>query len=542
MTPPAATADTIITGGPIETIATGGSEAVAVSGGRISAVGRLDEVMEHRGRNTEVVDLAGHALVPGLIEPHTHPDLSAQFYSWVDVSGFTHSDVSGVQSALEAAVGAAEPGEWIYAFGLDFMLTEGLGTWDRERLDALAPDNPLVVLIQSMHTAFANSAALAGAGVDESTPDPGGGGVYVRDGAGRLTGRVEEMPAIVALMLHSFPDPAEFDTLLADQYRRYAQVGITTVGMAGTFLGGGDFAQYRSMADSAAVPLRMVAYMRHEEALQSTWRPDEPESELFRVSGVKLWYDGSPYTGTMLLDDPYLETDLCCCTLGVEAGSTGRANFDPSDLEELLGELDSAGWQVLTHAQGDRACRETLDLYERVLSRRPAGAQHRWRVEHCALITHDDLGRAARLGVSPSFHVDHVRWYGPELRDSIIGAERAERLMPVRSAFDHGHRVSLHADSPMYPPGPLRLAGTAASRRTRQGDRLGADQAVSVRQAMRTITIDAAWQLGMDAELGSIEVDKIADFTVLERNPLDCEADELDSVEVVGTWLGGRPA
>ena len=534
-------ADLILTGGPVEPIIGDRAQAVAVGGGNVLAVGSTEDVMGHRVASTEVVDLGGNTLVPGLIEPHTHPDLCGQLYSWVDVSGFTHGDVSGVKSALAAAVSRAAAGEWVYAFGLDFMLTSNLGNWDRDRLDALAPHNPVVIMIQSMHTVFANSAALEGAGLDDATPDPGGGGVYVRDGAGRLTGRVEELPAILPLMVHGAPGPGELEALLVEQYRRYAEVGITTVGMAGTFLGGGDFAQYRSLAASGEVPLRLVAYMRHEEALDTHWSPDDPDGDLFRVAGVKLWYDGSPYTGTMLLDDPYLESDLCCCTLGIAAGSTGRPNFDPADLEELLGELNSAGWQVMTHAQGDRACRETLDLYSRVLAGRPAGEQHRWRLEHCALITDDDLRRAAGLGVSPSFHVDHVRWYGPELRDSIIGAERAERLMPIRSAIDHGHRPSLHADSPMYPPGPLRLAGTAAARLTRTGESLGADQAISVREAIRAVTIDAAWQLGIDEDVGSIEVGKRADFTVLERNPLETPAAELESVAVVGTWLAGSP-
>ena len=121
---------------------------------------------------------------------------------------------------------------------------------------------------------------------------------------------------------------------------------------------------------------------------------------------------------------------------------------------------------------------------------------------------------------------------------------RAKRPAPpatMRSAIDHGHRPSLHADSPMYPPGPLRLAGTAAARLTRTGESLGADQAISVREAIRAVTIDAAWQLGIDEDVGSIEVGKRADFTVLERNPLETPAAELESVAVVGTWLAGSP-
>jgi hypothetical protein len=535
-------AEWILTGGEIEPVVGDTAEAVAVGGGQVLAVGSTEEAMVHRGRGTEVVDLAGDALLPGLIEPHTHPDLCGQLYSWIDVSGFTHRSGDGVEAALREGIERADPGEWVYAFGLDFMLTEGLGVWDRDRLDAMAPENPVAIMIQSMHTVFANSAALAACGIDESVRDPGSGGRYVRDESGRLTGRVEELDAIWPLLVHGMPGPGLLAEQVADQYRRYAGVGITCVGMAGTFLGGGDFATYRELAAGGDVPLRMVAYMRHEEALGSHLHPGDGDDEgLFSVAGVKLWYDGSPYTGTMLLDDPYLDTELCCCTLGIESGSVGRANFDPADLREILGELHDSGWQVMTHAQGDRACRETLDLYAQVLADTPDGHGHGWRLEHCALITDQDLRRAARLGVSPSFHIDHVRWYGSELRESIIGPERAERLMPIRGALECGHRPSLHADSPMYPPGPLRLAGTAAGRRTRHGDVLGARQAIPVEAAIRAITIDAAWQLGIDDQVGSIEVGKWADFVRLERNPLGVAAEELEDIGVVGTWLRGEP-
>ncbi|HUW03689.1 MAG TPA: amidohydrolase [Acidimicrobiales bacterium] len=517
------------------------AEAVAVSNGHILAVGATDDVMARRGSGTEIVDLGSDALLPGLIEPHTHPDLCAQMYSWIDVSGFTHPTVDGVEAELTAAVAAADPGEWLFAFGLDFMLTTGLGAWTRDRLDRIAPANPLVVMIQSMHTLFVNSQALARAGIGESTPDPGGGGQYVRDASGRLTGRIEEQSAMGPFIVHGLPDPDQVTDLLLAQERRYAEVGITTIGVAGTFLGARQLDVLAEIARRDGAAHRVVTYLRHDDVGGTTWTPGAVDDRgRFRVAGVKLWYDGSPYTGTMLLDEPYLETDLCCCTLGIGAGTVGRANFEPGQLVDLLSELAAGGWQVLTHAQGDRACREIVDLYEAVLTTsRPA--DHRWRLEHCALISGDELRRTAGLGVSPSFHVDHVRYYGPELRDEIIGAERAEGLMPCRSALDHGHRVSLHADSPMYPPGPLRLAGTAASRRTRHGDTIATHEAISNIEALRAVTIDAAWQLRMDDEVGSVEVGKRADFTVIDRNPLEVGSADLEHVDVTQTWLDGRP-
>ena len=180
--------ETIVLARRVLTMAGGDAEALAVAGGRIAAVGSRAEMLAHRQPRTDVVDLGDGVVLPGLVEPHTHPDLCAQFYEWVDVSGFTHASAAAVERALRDAIARAPRGRWIYAFGLDFMLTPDLGTWDRDRLDALAPDHPLVVVIQSLHTAFANSLALRQAGIDESTPDPQGG-CYGRDSAGRLTGK-----------------------------------------------------------------------------------------------------------------------------------------------------------------------------------------------------------------------------------------------------------------------------------------------------------------------------------------------------------------
>ena len=535
-----ASVDTILIGGPVVTLnpAAPIAEAIAVSGERILAVGNRAEILELRNGNTEVVDLEGDCLLPGLIEPHTHPDLCAQCYSWIDVSGFTHKRVERVESELRAAVARADPGEWLFAFGLDPMLTEELGVWGRERLDEIAPQNPIAVMLQSMHTLFVNSAALREAGIDETTPDPGGGGRYDRDKDGRLTGKIKEAAAEFAFLRFFDQSREAMRTRIWEQHQRYARAGLTTIGMPGLFVPPSMLGVFEELATRADLPVRTVAYLRHEQVDHVDWRPGDGDDR-FRIQGVKLWYDGSPYSGTMLLDEPYLESRLCCCTLGIPGGTTGHANFEPDELRELILRLHREGWQVLTHAQGDRGTREILDLYEHALlaHERP---DHRWRLEHCALISPRDLERAARLGVTLSFHVNHVYYYGPELRDSIIGPERAERLMPVGTAVAAGHRVSLHADSPMYPPEPFRLMRTAVTRKTRLGETLAADEAISVDQALRGVTIDAAWQLFAEDRIGSIEAGKLADFTRVDRNPHSVDPADLDRIQVSETWLGGR--
>jgi len=393
-------------------------------------------------------------------------------------------------------------------------------------------------MIQSMHTVFANSAALAAAGIDERSPDPPGGGRYQRDAEGRLTGKLEEATAFLPIARFDQTDADTLRERMWQQYRRYAGAGITTIGVPGLFTPLSMLDLFEQLSRRDDVPIRSVAYLRHHQVDQVSWRPGDGDDR-FRVQGVKLWYDGSPYSGTMLLDEPYLESRLCCCTLGIPAGTTGHANFDPAELAEIGARLHADGWQVLTHAQGDRGTREILDLYERVLASgtRP---DHRWRLEHCALISSEDLHRAARLGVTPSFHVNHVYYYGTELREHIIGPERAQRLMPVGSALSAGHRVSLHADSPMYPPEPLRLVRTAVTRRSRHGERIAAGEAISVEQALRAVSIDAAWQLFAEDRIGSLEVGKHADLVVLDASPFEVDPDDLDRIQVRETWLGGR--
>ncbi len=514
------------------------AEALAVRGERIVGVGSRDEVLTLRGDTTEVVDVEGACLLPGLVEPHTHPDLCAQCYAWVDVSGFTHANVAGVERALREAVDRAAPGEWVFAFGLDPMLTADLGIWGRDRLDGVAPDNPVAVMIQSMHTVFVNSAAFRAAQIDENTPDPPGGGRFGRDANGRLTGKLDEATALLPFLRFDIPSEETLRARMWEQYQRYAGAGLTTIGIPGLFTPPEMFGLFEAFARREDVPIRTVAYLRHHHVGEVDWRPGDG-NDRFRVQGVKLWYDGSPYSGTMLLDEPYLESRLCCCTLGIAPGTRGHANFAPEELLELITRLHAEGWQVLTHAQGDRGTREILDLYEGALTAHDR-SDHRWRLEHCALIEPAQLDRAARLGVTPSFHVNHLYYYGPELRDDILGPDRAGRLMPVGTALRSGHRVSLHADSPMYPPEPFRLMQTAVTRRTRLGDTIGPGEAISVEQALRAVTLDAAWQLFADDRIGSLQVGKYADLTLVDRNPLRIDPQTLDQTRVIETWLGGR--
>jgi predicted amidohydrolase YtcJ len=266
--------------------------------------------------------------------------------------------------------------------------------------------------------------------------------------------------------------------------------------------------------------------------------PAFSSNNVFGMSGVKLWYDGSPYTGTMLLDQPYLNSELTIEGLGIAADSTGRANWELDEFHQLIKGLHDRGVQILVHAQGDRATREVLDTFERVLNN-SSNKVHRHRIEHSALMEKDEIARAADLGISISFHMNHVKYYGQRLRDEIIGPHRSQYLMPARSAHRAGIRISLHADSPMFPPNPLDLVQTAVTRLTLTGEVINEPEKLDLRDALRAVTIDAAWQLGIDDQIGSLEVGKLADFTILGQNPFDVNQRQLNAIPIIDTWLSG---
>ena len=537
-------AETIFMGGDIVTMneARPEAEALAAGRGKIMAVGTRDEVLDLRGPETRVVDLAGKTLMPGLIEPHSHPIISALLYDWLDVSGFNNPSGAEVMEKLRRAAAEAEPGQWISAFGYDPILTRDLKAPSAELLDGISLDNPVVVMIQSMHTVFVNHKAFELAGLTDSTPQPEGG-TLVKDEAGRLTGMVIEQGAITPILAALFRDSRiDGRALLQKQMGRYARAGYTTVGAPGIFpMFPESMTLLKEMVEGDDCPVRLV--IMHTSGDLESGRVEDlgPDSGRLRTGGAKLWYDGSPYTGNMFLDEPFLNSELMQQGLGIPENTCGYAMMPKERLLDLVRKYHDQGRQIAIHAQGDRAVRDVVDVYEAVLKASPRG-DHRHRIEHGALFPPDQLGRAARLGLTPSWHINHIYYYGEALRDEIIGPERTKVFMPIFDAQKHGLRSSLHNDSPMYPAEPFKLMRTAVTRKTRKGALIGADQAVTVDEAIKALTINPAWQMFLENVLGSLEPGKLADLVVLSENPRKIEPDSLDQIQVLETYRGGLGA
>lgn len=531
--------------------------AVYVKNGRIAAVGDEDSVMAMKTSSTVLVDLGGKTLMPGFIDPHSHVDMSAYLYDMIDLSGFVHSTNREVWEYLESRVGEYGKGAWILCKGLDPILVPDLEMPDLAYLDRIAPENPLVILTQTLHSYWANTAAFKASGIDSSTPDPSGASYYGRDGQGAFTGLVVEQQAFSPIreaMLKATPAKRMLGNF-NDTMKEYARKGNTTVVSAGLasdkkillrlqeHLSSGKpefLNQILTLAGvfpkRSALP-RHFLYMRHEMKNLMPARLENGD-DFFRIIGIKIWYDGSPYTGSMYLEEPYLDSNLSRGELHIKPGHRGESLMDKDRLEDLIDTYSRKKWQISIHAQGDKANADVLDAFEKV-GRRVDIVSLRHRIEHGLLVDKNRFAAMKALNISPSFHVNHIYYYGEALRDSILGVERAEAVLPVKAAVDAGLPFTLHADQPMFESDPFSLIQTAVTRRTRLGSVLGEDQAITVGEALKALTITAAWQIGLEEKLGSITEGKYADLVILDGNPLETPPDRLREIKVLKTIVNG---
>lgn len=508
------------------------AEALAVSAGRIVAVGDRTDVAPWVGPGTDVRELGNACVAPGFVEAHGHPLMEAVALSdrIVDIRPVTLRTADAVVDAIHAEV-AKRGAAGAYLNGWDPLLQVGLPEPTLAWLDGIAPAHPLVILHNSGHKAFFNSAAARAVGLTRDTPDPKGA-KYGRDANGDLDGTAEESAAVFTLLGGAI-SVADYPAMLRAECARLNRAGLTTCSeMAFDPMFRPLLAQLRDQ-----LTVRLRTYEMSTAALHTDARPFEGD-DIVRQVGIKIWVDGSPWIGNIDLTFPYLDTDATR-TIGVVPGSCGHANYTPEQLAEIVDTFYPQGWQLACHVHGDAGVDTILDVYEQALRRWPRD-DHRLRLEHVGAITPLQLQRAHDLGVTCSLFVDQIHYWGDIIVDGLFGPERGERWMPAGSAVATGMRISLHNDPPVTPEEPLRNIAVAATRTAPSGRVLAPEQCITVEQAIRAQTIDAAWQLFSDDVIGSLEVGKYADLVVLSADPRTTDPEKIADLEVRATFLAGR--
>jgi predicted amidohydrolase YtcJ len=539
--PPAAkepAADTIYLG-TIVTVDGDGrlAEAVAVKDGRILLVGDEGDVLAHRGRETAVVDLAGSALLPGFIDPHSHiASHGVMVAGWANVS---QPPVGGVESlpdliaALEAHAEhlGAGPGDWIVGYGYD---KDGLAERrevTRDDLDAHFPDNPVALIHVSSHGAVLNSKAFERVGIDAGTPTPPGGVIARKPGSQEPAGLLMEVPFFTAMQALPQPTLEAKVSALATAQQHYAANGYTTVQDGAS--GPGELELLQRAAAERRLFLDVVALPTFQIFPSLVAQPDVvwgAYRDRLKLGGVKTLLDGSPQGRTAYFIEPM-----------VVPGPAGQSRWrgepilSQTEVDGIFSLALEHGVQTYTHANGDAAIDMLLTAWESIgapTDRRPV-------VIHSQFVRPEQLAAYARIGAVPSFFTNHAFFWG-DVHVENLGERRAFFLSPLRSASDRGLHFTNHSDYAVTPLDPMFMLWSATERVSRSGVVIGPEERVSIAEALRALTSDAAYQYFEEDEKGSIENGKLADFVILDRNPLDAPGEELRAIRVLETIKEGE--
>jgi len=541
-----AAADTVFLGGPIVTVNAKNEEvqALAVQNGKIVAVGKEAEVKKKWiDKDTKVIDLHGQTLMPGFVEPHVHIVLTSMVEGlWLDLSNFTlpYDTIDTLSQKLKAQLKSVPAGGWLAGFGVDpSRTTPFMAELNADTLDKVSTEVPIFIINQSGHIGYVNHKAMELAGVTDQTPNPPGGGIYVKDAQGKLTGKLIEPPSYLPFQA-KMPPPTEGELVQAMKKTtsKMAATGITTSAeiSLGANLGlDNETRLFKSLTANEGLPLRVRAYL-YGPAIPKGFdaiKPNDGDDRL-RFIGVKFLSDGSTQGLTAALNEPYI----------YPVGTTQRGDLDYKDEEifDLMKPFFDQGWQISIHANGSRAIEQTLNNYEKLLAGNVHPETRRLRIEHFTINTSEQVKKAKQLGVVPGFTIGHVDYWGEAFHDHIVGAERANRIDPSASFKKAGARFAYHSDSPVSPYGPLRYISEGAARVWQLPPQkiLGPEERVSVDDAIRAVTINAAYQLMADDKIGSLEVGKLADFVILDKNPRKTAAEQIANIQVKETWVGGK--
>jgi len=518
--------------------------ALAVRGDRIVAVGTDAEVLPLRGSRTQVIDAAGRRVVPGFVEGHGHFMSLGEQLSVLDLRE-TRSWDEIVQKVREVAAHAA-PGDWI----------EGAG-WHQEKwgavpagavggvplnaaLDVAAPRNPVVLGHASGHGVMANAAALALAGVTDATPDPAGGQI-VRDASGKATGWLVDTAAeLVSAALQRANAARSPEAQRAEQIERIRLAGAEALSKGVTSFtdAGVPFATidlYRELAETGALPLRLYVMVGGEsnEVLQqklAAYRTVGYGNDFLTVRAIKRLVDGALGSHSAWLLEPYAD----------DPSSTGLVVDSPAVIARTAELAIANGYQLNTHAIGDRANREVLDIYQRALAQVPDGTALRWRIEHVQHLHPDDVPRFAALGIIASMQGVHATSDGPWVAKR-LGEDRArERTYVWRSLLDAGAMIVNGTDTPVEDVDPLASFRASVTREMADGRRFHPEQVMTREEALRSYTRNGAWASFEEDIKGTLTPGKLADFVVLDRDILTVPEPALRDAKVLKTVLGGK--
>lgn len=508
------------------------AQAVAVTGGTISAVGTSEEIRATAGENTEVIDLSGRTVVPAFLDPHSHISAGAPYIKHAALHTPPVGDTRTVEDILRKLGEArdrnnAQPGDWILGWGYYPDEMDDGGAITAATIDEEFADYRVALIHISNHGGVVNGRVLQDLEYTDQTPDPDGGTIIRVPGTQQPEGGIWEQ-AFFPLMFRLPPAGEDELRAMAAEYARWGYVAAQD--------GAADMAAIdlvRKSAEAKPLPIDVKSLVFFPD-LQKAIDADIIGTEVggHSVHGTKLILDGSPQGRTANVTEEYLT--------GGPSGEThwhGIAVVDQEETNHVVELAYRHGIQVFAHCNGDASVDQLLTAHRAALA---AGAESPGRTVpiHSQVMRLDQLDDYVAEGFEPSMFTIHT-WLFGDTHVKNFGEERAFGISPMRSAIDKGLRPTNHSDFPVTPMNPLQLIWTAVVRRSTGGTVIGEAQRVTPLEALRALTINVAYEYREEDVRGSIEVGKKADFAVLDANPLTVEHDDIQRIAVLRTIKDG---
>ena len=534
-------ADLVLTGGRLITLDEQhpAATALAARAGRIVALGDDDEIRSWIGDETEVIDLDGKTAIPGFVEGHAHFVNLGNALLEVDLTVFESWEA--MVSHLAEVAADRPAGTWIVGRG-----------WHQEKwnapppnavegypvhamLSAAVPDHPVALTHASGHAGMVNAAAMRLAGIDRNTPNPPGGEI-LHDAAGEPTGALRETAhdAVEALVAASQSDDVEtrFAAAVEAAGRECLENGVTSFQDAGSTFE--TVERLQRLAEAGELPVRLWVMLKDDNDVLAERLPGfsvkDAGDGFLTVGGIKRWLDGALGSHGAWLLEPYHDLP-----------SSSGLNIVPLDEMAVTAQLArDHDLQLCVHAIGDRANRETLDLFEGTFGDREVLAARRWRVEHAQHLALDDVERFAGLGVVASMQAVHCTSDGPWVPQRLGDRRSADGAYVWRKLLDSGAVVINGTDAPVENIDPIANYVAAVTRRMRTGDPFFVDQAMTRMEALEAATSRAAWAAFEEDDKGTLTVGKLADVTVLSQDLLTVPDADLPNTRVLMTIIGGE--
>jgi predicted amidohydrolase YtcJ len=509
----------------------GPAGSMLVRDDRIAAVGSAGEIQAAASPGARVVRLGGATVVPGLIDAHCHVSNVGYLAAGADCSQPSAPGIPEIQARMREAAGRTPEGSWVTGSGyVEYKLRERRHP-TRADLDEAVPGRPAVLYHTSLHACVLNTAALREAGFEDGQPDPPGG-VLGRDSQGRLDGVVFEGPMFALFernLRHDLTrmDAAQRAALVESAGRYFAELGVTSACDAD--MRRDTLAAFAEADEAGVLRPRIYGLVVHEEVdwLVASGLRGRRSGRL-AAEAVKIWSDGGMSSRTAAIYGTY----------PVPPFGSGILFFGLAELTGMVRDLDAQGFQVCIHSQGDRAIETVLDAYATVLAGAP-GNPRRHRIEHGGAMYPRLIARAAKLGIVVASQPGFFSTLGDGFAEAFPGS--GDQLYPFGSWLRAGMTVAGSSDAPVITADPLLGIRDAILRRTGEGRVLGPGERLGVRDALAIYTQGAAFAMHRENEIGSLEPGKLADFVVLDANPLEIDAERISGVRVLATVIGGEP-